>query len=223
MTTPGPGVAARSGEQPTTPSGRSGTLRILLLDIVGPLVVYRGCRSAGVPEVWALVLSGLPPLLGVTADWLRWRTLEAIGAFVLAGIALSVVFAALTNDARIVLLEGAAFTGVLGGICFLSLAARRPLLFHFAQAFYGGRHSTTGTELDDDYQQYVEVRSFFRIVTIVWGVVFLAEAVLKAAVARTASTGAALTVNRILPWLVLLPLLAWTLWWGNRLRARRPT
>jgi hypothetical protein len=201
----------------------TGRRRILVLDIVGPLLVYRACRAAGVPDVWSLVLSGLPPLLGVLSDWLRWRTLEVVGAFVLAGISLSVVIAVLTDDARIVLLESAAWTGVFGLASFLSLATRRPLLFHFAQAFYGGRHSAAGAELDDDYEQYAEARSFFRVVTIVWGVVFLLEAAGKVFVTRVAGTGTALTVNRTVPWLVFAVLLSWTLWWGNRLRARRPT
>jgi hypothetical protein len=53
-----------------------------------------------VPEVWSLVLSGLPPAIGVVFDWWRWRTLEMVGAVVLAGIGVSVVLALVTGCPR---------------------------------------------------------------------------------------------------------------------------
>ena len=125
-------------------SRRAGALRILALDIVGPLVVYRVCRGVGVAEVWALVLSGLPPGIGVLADWLRWRTLEVVGAVVLAGIGLSIVLALVTNNTKIVLLEDAGLTAAFGLACLGSLATKRPLIFYFGQGFYGGRNSADG-------------------------------------------------------------------------------
>ena len=69
---------------------RSGAARLVLLDIVLPLVVFQIARNAGVAEVWSLVLSGLPPAAGVFVDWQRRRQVEVIGVVVLGGIALTV-------------------------------------------------------------------------------------------------------------------------------------
>ena len=67
---------------------RLSAVRVIGLDIVGPLVTYRLLRSAGVSQVWSLVLSGCLPGIGVVFDYVRWRTLEVVGAIVLGGIAL---------------------------------------------------------------------------------------------------------------------------------------
>lgn len=199
-------------------SRRAGLVRMVGLDLVGPLLVYRLSRDAGVPVVWALVLSGAPPALGVLADWLRWRTLEIVGAVVLGGIALSVVLAFVSGDPKVVLLEGAATTAAFGVFCFLSLLRRRPLIFYFAQAFYGGRHSAEGGELEAEHDAYAGARSFWRKVTAVWGAARLLEAAVLVLVVEAASVPAALAFNRTAPWLVFGGLFAWTLWWGGRQR-----
>jgi hypothetical protein len=196
-------------------------VRTVGLDIVGPLVVYRFCRGVGVPEVWALVVSGFPPAFGVLFDWLRWRTLEVVGAAVLGGIALSIVLAFVSDDPKVVLMEGAAMTAVFGAACLVSLTRRRPLIFYFAQAFFGGRHSADGVELDADYERYQKARFYWRVVTVVWACTYFVEATSKAVVIQSVSTQAALTFNRTAPWAVSGILLAWMLWWASRLKAQK--
>ena len=204
-----------------TVTRRAGVLRTVGLDIVGPLVVYEVCRRAGVPTVWALVVSGFPPAVGVLVDWLRWRTLEVVGAVVLGGIALSIMLALLSNDPRVVLLEGAAMTAAFGVACLISLGRRRPLIFYFAQAFFGGRHSADGAEMDDDFVQYQRARFYWRVVTVVWAGAYFAEATAKTFVVQNASTQTALAFNRTAPWLVSGILLAWMFWWAARLKAEK--
>lgn len=209
------------GEATVGPVSRTaGVLRTVGLDIAAPLLVYQLCRMAGMPSVWALVVSGTPPAFGVFFDWLRWHTLEVVGAVVLAGIVVSVALALASDDPKVVLLEGAILTGGFGVACFGSLATRaRPLIFYFAQAFYGGPRSAAGVELDREYEDYPVARSFWRIVTVVWGTAYVLEAVARAAVVQSVSTSVALSLNRIAPWVVSGLLFAWTYWWGNRLRA----
>lgn len=206
------------------PVGRTaGVLRTVGLDIAAPLLVYQLCRMAGMSAVWALVVSGTPPAFGVFFDWLRWRTLEVVGAVVLAGIALSVVLALVTDDPKVVLLEGAILTGAFGLACLGSLGTRaRPLIFYFAQAFYGGPRSADGVQMDSEYDDYAEARSFWRLATVVWGVAYMLEAVARAIVVQVVSTGAALSLNRMAPWAISVILFVWTYWWGNRLRAEKP-
>ncbi len=199
-------------------SRRAGVLRTVGLDVLGPLLLYRVCSQAGVPQVWALVVSGSPPALGVLMDWLRWRTLEVMGALVLGGIGLSIVLAILSDDPKVVLLEGAAMTAGFGLVCLVSQTRRRPLIFHFAQAFYGGRHSSEGAALDAGYDRYREARFFWRTTTGVWGIAYVVEAAVLYVVVRTLPTGTALTFNRTMPWLVSGVLFVWVFWWGARVR-----
>jgi hypothetical protein len=198
----------------------AGMLRSLGLDLAAPLVVYQLCRQGGMSTVWALVVSGLPPGLGVLLDWWRWRTLEVVGAIVLGGIALSLVLGFASDNPRVVLLEGAIITGGFGVACLASLARPRPLIFYFAQAFYGGQHSEAGAELSEEYDALTVARRFWRIVTVVWGVVYLAEASVRVVVLQVVSPGTGLAINRFAPWAVSGLLFAWTYVWGQRLRAR---
>ena len=200
---------------------RAGAARIIGLDLVGPLLVYRLCRSAGMSQVWSLVVSGTTPGLGVLIDYVRWRTLEVVGAVVLFGIGLSLALALVSGTTKAVLLEGALSTGVFGGVCLLSITWQRPLLFRFIQAFYGGAHTDEGKSLDESYVSFAEARAFFRTGTTVWGLAYLGEAAAKAIVVQFVSTGAALTVNRVVPAAVFGVLFAWTYRWGMRLRGQR--
>jgi hypothetical protein len=211
-------------EGPTAASStRAAVLRTVGLDIVGPLVVYRVCRSAGVPTVWSLVASGCLPGLGVLIDWLRWRTLEVVGVVVLAGIAIAIVLAVISGNQKVLLLDSAATTAAFGIGCLVSLSRRRPLIFYLAQAFYGGRHSVAGVEMDDEYSRYAEARSFWRTVTLVWCAAYFLEAAAVVIVVQLASTGVALTFNRVTPTLASAVLIWWTISWGNRLRRDKPT
>ena len=200
-------------------STRAGLARILGLDIVGPLVLYRVCRSAGLPTVWSLVVSGCSPGLGVVVDYLRWRTLEVVGAIVLTGITFSVVLALISGSPKAVLLESAATTAGFGLLCFLSLKSRRPLMFYFVQAFRGGRHSDEGVGIDEAYGTYRQTRHYFRTITIVWGTANLVQAAGLAIVVQLVSTGVALVFNKTVPWCIFAVLFVWTYRWGMRMRA----
>ena len=203
----------------TSTSDRVATVRLVGLDIVGPLVLYRVCRSAGVPTVWALVISGCSPGIGVLIDYVRWRTLEVVGAIVLAGITFSIVLALISGSAKAVLLESAATTAGFGLLCFLSLMSRRPLLFYFAQAFRGGRHSDEGADMEAAYGTYPQSRHYFRTVTVVWGVANLIQAAALAVIVQLVSTGVALVFNKTVPWIGFGLLFVWTYRWGMRMRA----
>lgn len=201
---------------------RSGAARIVLLDILLPLVVFRMARNAGVPEVWSLVLSGLPPAAGVSLDWQRRHQIEAVGVVVLGGIALSMVLALLTDEPKVLLLEGALTTAVFALAHLISTRARRPLIFYLAQAFQGGRSSASGIELETEYDRYEEARLFWRRAAIVWGTVLLTEAAARVVVINNASTSTALAINRIAPFLIVAGLISWTLWAGARAREGEP-
>jgi hypothetical protein len=203
-------------------SRSAGMARTLGLDLIGPLVLFRLCRRAGLSEVWSLVVAGLLPGIGVLIDWIRFRTLQVVGAVVLAGIALGIALALLSDDPEVVLLEGVAITAAFGLACLVSLVGRRPLIFHFAQAFYGGRWTAEGAELDSDYDRYEEARSFWRIGTTVWGITYLLQAAGRAVIIQTMSTGTALAVNRTVPWLISGLLFLWMYRWGARLQAQKP-
>ncbi len=54
-----------------------------------------------------------------------------------------------------------------------------------------------------------------------WGLTYLADAVVRAWAVEQLSTGESLTLNRILPWVLTAILFAWAFRWGSRLEEQR--
>src|SRR6266704_2222639 len=168
---------------------------IVVFDIAGPLVTYSLLRSAGQSAVTALVLSGAFPALGVIASLIRHRRADTIGVLVLAGIAVGTVF---------------------GLLCLGSLWARRPLIYRFAIEFIGAG-TPKGREFESLWQ-YPGFRHAFRLYTVVWGVAYLAEAAARVIIVETTSTSTALTVSKVMPYVVAAAIIAWMIAHGRRAR-----
>jgi hypothetical protein len=70
------------------------------------------------------VLSGVLPAFGVALGFLRNRRLDAVGALVLAGIAVGTVLGLATHNARLILVEGSIPTALFGLVCLGSLCGQ---------------------------------------------------------------------------------------------------
>ena len=190
--------------------------KIVVFDIVGPLVAYSLLRSAGLSTVLALVLSGAFPAIGIALGVARQRRVDAIGVLVLAGIAVGTVLGLVTGNARLVLVEGSVPTAVFGLLCLGSLWSRRPLIYRFAVEFMGA-DTPRGRDFEGLWR-YPGFRHAFRLFTVVWGVVYLAEAAARVIIVETTSTATALTVSKVMPYAVAAVLVGWMFGYGRRAR-----
>ena len=189
---------------------------IAVFDLAGPLVAYSLLRSAGQSAVTALVLSGIFPALGVTVGVIRHRRVDTIGVLVLAGIAVGTVLGLLSGDPRLVLVEGSVPTAVFGLLCLGSLWAHRPLIYRFAIEFMGA-DTPKGRDFEALWR-YEGFRHTFRLFTVVWGITYLAEAAARVIIVETTSTGTALTVSKVMPYVVGAALAAWMFGYGRHAR-----
>jgi hypothetical protein len=186
---------------------------IVIFDIAAPLVAYNLLRSAGLTAVTALLLSGVFPAVHVTINIILTRRVDVVGAVVLAGIALGTVLGLVSHSARLVLVEGSVPTAVFGVACLGSLWARHPLLFSVVREFMGP-DTAKGREMTRLWRDDTVFQRDFRVITAVWGVGFLLEAVLRVVIVYNASTGTALASSKITPFLFGGVLSAWTLAYG---------
>ncbi len=191
---------------------------IVIFDVAAPLVAYKVLRSAGLSAVSALLLSGVFPALGVTIGAVRNRRLDAVGALVLAGIVVGTVLGLASHSARLLLVEGSVPTGVFGVVCLGSLWARHPLMFTVAREFTGP-DTAKGQEMTRLWQ-HDGYRHVLRVITAVWGVGFLLEAALRVVIVYHTSTGTALTISKITPFLFGGILSAWTVAYGAHHRKK---
>jgi hypothetical protein len=186
---------------------------IAVFDIAGPLVAYNLLRSAGFSPVSALVLSGVFPAAGVIIGIVQHRRVDALGVLVLAGIAVGAVLGLVSHNARLVLDEGSVPTAVFGVICLGSLSTPKPLMYRLAVEFIGP-DTPKGQEFTGLWQ-YAEFRRVFRVVTTVWGIGYLAEAVARVVIVQNTSAGTALAISKVLPYAVAAVLAAWTIGYGQ--------
>lgn len=191
---------------------------IAVFDIAGPLVAYSLLRSAGQSAVTALVLSGAFPALGVAVGLVRHRRMDTIGVLVLAGIAVGTILGLLTSDPRLVLVEGSVPTAVFGLVCLASLWSGRPLIYRFALEFIGA-DTPKGRDFEGRWR-YPGFRHVFRLFTAVWGVVYLAEAASRVIIVENTSTATALTVSKVMPYVVGTLLAAWMIAYGRRAKRK---
>lgn len=192
--------------------GLAGRLRpiamIVIFDIAAPLATYGLLRSADVSTVTALLLSGVFPAFRVTTEIIRHRRLEVVGALVLAGIIVGTALGLITHSTRMVLLEGSVPTAIFAVACLGSLWTERPLMYSFALEFIGP-DSARGREMAALWR-HEEFRRIWRTITAVWGVGFVLEVALRVVIVYSASTGTALAISKVTPFVWAGVFSAWT-------------
>jgi hypothetical protein len=107
---------------------------------------------------------------------------------------------------------------VFGVVCLGSLSSGRPLMYRFAIEFIGAG-TPRGREFESMWQ-YREFRHLFRVMTVVWGVAYLAEAAARVVIVELTSTGTALVISKVMPYVVAGILVAWMIAYGNWARRR---
>jgi hypothetical protein len=208
-----------SGRGANIRAGSTMLVPIVVFDIAGPIVVQSVARNHGASITLALALSGIPPAAWILVRMVWRRRVDAVGVFVLSSIVLATLIGLATGSGRLYLLDGAILTGVFGLVCLASLATPRPLMFHFALESNGGVDSSRGKEFADRWQ-YAEFRRVFVVMTVVWGVAFVLQAAISATIIEATSTDKAFVINKILPYIFLAVLGAWTALYGLRAKRR---
>lgn len=191
---------------------------IVIFDVGGPLLAYKLLRAAGLTTVTALLLSGVFPALGVAVSAIRHHRLDVVGALVLAGILVGTVLGLISHSARLVLVEGSVPTAIFGAGCLISLWAARPLIYSFALELIGP--DTAKGQQMTLYWHHAGFRRSFRVITAVWGFGFLLEAGLLVVIVYNTSTGTALTISKVMPYLFIAILVAWTVAYGAQQRKK---
>ncbi len=180
---------------------------MLIFDIGGPLALYWLLRAAGTSEVTALIVSGILPAVGMALSIVKNRRIDAIGALVLLGIVTGTVLGLATHSARLVLMEGSVPTAIFGIGCLASLLTSKPMLQRIIEQTTAG--TANGRMLIAKAAQPAG-RHTFRVVTVVWGVTFLAEAAARVGIVESVSAGSALLVVKVMPYVVMFLLMRWT-------------
>jgi intracellular septation protein A len=190
----------------------------LVMNIGLPILTY-DLLADHTGEVPALLISGVWPVVELVINLLRTRSIDEFSMFVLIFLALSVISLVAFNSPRVLFIKDSAVTGLFGLVLLGSLTFGKPLMFYFGRRF-AAQGIPAKVEWWNGLWQYPQFRRGQRILTLVWGLAFLAEAVTRIVLTYRLSVSSMVVVTNVLPIVVLAVLIAGTTWYGKVAGAR---
>lgn len=195
-----------------------GFLLDIALNAIIPLILYKlSKRYISPSEFTALAFATTFPLVKSIFDVARHRELDPISVVVLLGIGASALALLAGGSPRILLLRESIFGALFGLGCFLSLLLPRPLMFYFGRHFLAGNDplKRRGDELS---WTLPEVRFNNRLITAVWGSVYLGEFAIRLALIWLVPVAWVLVISPVLLGALTLATIVWTFRRARRAR-----
>ena len=180
----------------------------ILINGLVPVAVYNlllGHFSSFV----SLLLATMVPLLDNLYHIVKHRKADAFGLFMLTAFVLSLLAFLLGGNEKLILMRESLVTGILGLIFIGSLFYSKPLIYHFAIRFSSNDESEQKGKFANNWE-YSYFRFVIRLMTAVWGIALLAEAVIKTILVYELSISAFLAISQIIFYSVLGVTILWT-------------
>ncbi|MFJ7726776.1 VC0807 family protein [Neobacillus sp. NPDC097160] len=161
-----------------------------------PVVVYNLLTNYYSSFV-SLLIATLIPLADNLYHIVKYKKADAFGLFMLTGFILSLLAFVLGGNEQLILLRESMVTGLLGLIFIASLFFSKPLIYHFAIKF----SAADAAEQKGKFQKNWEIpyfRTVLRIMTAIWGIALLGEAVVKIILVYELSISTFLAVSQLI-------------------------
>jgi hypothetical protein len=195
-------------------------IRDILLNAVIPAALYKvakGYYSAS--DLSALTIAAAFPLGKSGFELLLHRRSDPISVVVLLGIAANLIAIVFGGSPRLLLLRESIFTGTFGVACFVSLLLPRPMMFYFARYFIAGADMDWRARFNSGWE-IPQVRFCHRLITTVWGCVFVGEFLVRVTLIHTVSPAWVLVISPIAMGTLTILTLVWSFSYGYRVRTR---
>jgi intracellular septation protein A len=183
-----------------------GPLRPIIISALFPIVIYQ-LASPHMSTLSALTLMAVPPMLYAGYGWVRTQSINPISIITLLTLVVSMLATLLLHDPRLLLIRDSYLTGVFGLLCLISLLFPRPVAFHvYRWAFV--RTPEQLASLNANWQ--VPYGRFVRrLVTVVWGLAFVGEALADTFLAYHVQTAQYIAIHPFLFWGTILATMSW--------------
>ncbi|MGW2958848.1 VC0807 family protein [Streptomyces sp. NPDC001220] len=188
-------------------TGRLARLTRLALDLGIASFAYYGCVLAGLDTLPALLTASVVAAVWLAATALYDRRADALACGMLLMYGLSAAFAALTAEPRLLLLRDPLVSGLAGLVFLVSRLRGTPATGYLAGRLHG--HPSGDARL----------RRAHRTQTLVLGAGLTAEALARVLLVLVLPVATAAAVTPPLEYVVLAPLVAWTVLWRRRILA----
>ncbi len=186
-----------------------------------PLVIYQLLKSyTTLSDFWALVISGIPPMIDALVGVIRKGHVDLIAGLALLSIAVSIILILLGGSPRLLLIRGSYYTAAFGLAYLVSFLFPRPLGFYFARYFVTGNVPAKVAEFNG-YWQYPGFRYAMRLSTAVWSICFVLEAALRTYLVFTLTIPQFLIVSPFVFYGMLGGVMLWTMLYSRHGQKQR--
>ena len=183
-----------------------GLLPAIIISAVFPVVIYL-LASPHMPLLAALALTAVPPALYSGYNWVRTHSIDPISTITLFLIVVSMLIALLVHDPRLFMLRDSYLTGAFGLLCLLSLPFPKPIGYYvYRWAFV--RTPEQLARLNAGWQ-VPYARFVRRLVTLVWGLAFVGEALLDTFLLYHLPTAQYVAIHPFLFWGTMVAAFGW--------------
>ncbi|MFJ5674062.1 VC0807 family protein [Streptomyces sp. NPDC093097] len=217
-----PGTDTAPAAAATTAGNRTAALRRrlaaqLLFELVLPLGSYYGLRAAGAGQWLSMVAGGLLLLPWIGYGIVRRRRVEAMAVFSLSLVVVGTLLSLVSGSPRVLMIRDSWLTAAIGLWVLGTLLTRRPFIMTASRGIVIAKVGEAGlVEWEARWDAEPTFRHHLRLVTAVWGAVFLLDAVLRVVLAYMIPVDAFPLTSTVL-WLALLGgLLTWHNWYLTR-------
>lgn len=170
-------------------------------------------------EFTALAVATTFPLGKGIFDIVKRRKLDPISVIVLLAIAANGIAVLMGGSPRLLLLRESLFTGAFGLACFASLLLPRPMMFHIGAHFLAGDDPLKRRRYQISWN-LPEVRYTSRLITAVWGSVFVGEFLIHLILIFRLPAALVLVISPILLGSLTIATIFWTFAYTKRVRER---
>ncbi len=187
--------ALEPGRHPVIPSVREHVPSVVWGAAL-PLGVFFLVRSYVQTDTQALIIAGAFSASWVVFQFVRQRRIDLVGVIVLSGFAVGVASAELLGGNSYMLkVRDAFFTAIFGVVCIVTIFThRRPALFYVGRYLSAGQDPAKLAAYNELHEAPIGRRTF-RVLSVVWGIGLIVEAVSRMMLADLLPTGTFLAVS----------------------------
>ena len=179
-----------------------------------PLVIYQLLKSyTSASDLFALFASGIPSLVESIVGIIRQRRIDLMAGLVLISIVVSILLILLGGSPKLYLVRESLITGFFGAAFLISLLLPRPFCFYFTRYFATGNDPENVKQFNS-FWQYPYFRFTMRLMTTVWGIAFIVEAIIRIYLVFTLTIVQFLIVSPFIFYGVLVGIIVWTTLYG---------
>lgn len=180
-----------------------------------PLVVYKILMNY-FPSLTALIIATIIPCIGNIYEIVKDKRIDVYAMFILFGFVLGIIAVLLGGGEQFLLLRESFITSITGVVFLISLLFKKPLIYYFAQRFSGSNDANKADK--STWEKRWEIPYFrfgIRLMTFVWGVGLILEAVIKVILVYTLTVSEFLLVSSFVSYGIIALLIIWQVRYGK--------